>query len=284
VAHVERFVEVRARDGLSLSGVEMRPVGPGSACVVWLHGFGVSFDLPQCIEVGRHLGARGVAFVAGNVRGHAGAVTGWRYGAERTDLVRIGSWWEIFEESAMDVAAWMTHAATLGYERLILVGHSFGAHRAIYYLSEPHPVPADGLVLASPSLGLRTLSAEFATLAEQLVTEGRGAELLPDGSWPRGFGTKTVSAQTYASWWRVAPSLFGEDGSRLAGVTSPILISYGTQGDVGGADELAFFAGLAAPDVVPDQVLLDGVTHGYAGGEAILGGAIADWIERTFPN
>jgi serine aminopeptidase S33 family len=280
----EHLIAVRAKDGLSLSGFEVKPAGGrATACVVWAHGFGVTYDLPQCIRFGRELARRNIAFVAGNLRGHAGAVTGWRNGGGHVDYVRIGSWWEVFEESALDIAAWVDHGLLVGAPTLILGGHSFGALRAVFYLSESGDRRVDGLVLASLSFGLRKLDESTAGVAVRMVGEGRGEELLPEGSWPTGFGTRTVSAQTYASWWRVAPGFFGQAAHRFADITCPILMWYGSQRDVGGNRELDYVSKLARGGARVDRRILNGVTHAYDGGEATMAEALAGWSATLRP-
>jgi pimeloyl-ACP methyl ester carboxylesterase len=276
---VERLLSVEAADGLSLSGFVVLPEAGARACVAWMHGFGVRSDQPQCVTLGRELADRGVAFVAGDLRGHDGAATGARRRADGSyALVRTGSWWEVFEESSWDVGAWLARAAALDAGQVVLAGHSFGALRAVFHVSERAPAIA-GLALASTSFGLRHLDPEIAGRAQALAEAGRGEELLPEGSWPRGYGTRTVSAQTYASWWRVAPGFFEGPRTRFADIRCPLLITYGTAGDAGGQPEIDLLAGLATSAPRIDTRLLDGVTHGYAGGEAALALALVDWID-----
>lgn len=277
----ERLVAVRASDGLSLSGVEMVPDQGALTFVVWMHGFGVSYDLPQTVRLGRLLASEGVGFLAGNLRGHAGGVTGWRSGDGPTALVRIGSWWEVFEESALDVGAWVGEACAQGARQIVLAGHSFGALRSVYYLSQCPESPVDGVVLASPSLGLRHLDAAVAERAARLVGAGRGEDLLPPGSWARGFGTDTVSAQTYASWWRVAPGLLTDSPTRFAGIRCPLLVYFGDRGDVGGADDLEWIAAQAtgAPEVA--TCVLSGLSHAYLGGEPLVAQTITGWLRSN---
>jgi pimeloyl-ACP methyl ester carboxylesterase len=276
---VERLLSVEAEDGLSLSGFAVLPKEGARACVSWMHGFGVRCDQPQCVGLGRELADRGIAFVAGDLRGHDGGATGARRGPDGSyALVRTGSWWEVFEESSWDVGAWLAAATSLDAGPVVLVGHSFGALRAVLHVSERAPAIA-GLVLASTSFGLRRLDAAIAAQARELVEAGRGEELLPEGSWPRGYGTRTVSAQTYASWWRVAPGFFEGPRTRFADIRCPLLITYGTGGDAGGQAELDLLSGLATSAPRIDTRLLQGVTHGYSGGEAALAQALADWID-----
>jgi len=277
----ERLLNVEAGDGLCLNGFCIRGETSERAAIVWLHGFGVGYDLPECVVLGRELAALGFCFVSGNLRGHDGGAVGWRRVNGRHQVVQAGSWWEVFEESAMDVAAWVGHAGSLGLKTVVLAGHSFGAVHAAYYMSENGKHGVNGLALISPSFGLRHLDQEVATLAEAMLKDNRGAELLPRGSWPRGFGTDTVSAQTYASWSRVAPMLFGPGRTRFADIRCPVLITYGATGDVGNRAEIDYLAGLATSVPSLEWKILPDVHHRYAGGEAALAATIANWIDTA---
>jgi alpha-beta hydrolase superfamily lysophospholipase len=273
----EQMVTVEAADGLALTGFEV--AGPRrDAGIVWIHGFGVGYDLPECLELGRQLAHRGIGFVAGNVRGHDGGAAGFRRRGGGYDVIPIGSWWEIFEDSAKDVAAWVDHARRAGFPRLVVAGHSFGGLKAVYYVSSVQPRDLAGLALVSPSFGLLYLDAKIAAQAASLVADGRGTELLPPGSWPRGFGTDTVSAQTYASWSRVAPTLFGEGPTRFADIRCPLLVVYGAAGDVGGQAEIDRFRALATSTPRFDSAVVPGLRHRYAGAENVLAGTVEAWI------
>jgi len=274
------MLTVEASDGLALSGFEISGRNR-DAGIVWIHGFGVGYDIPECIELGRELARRGIGFVAGNVRGHDGGAAGFRRRDGGYDVIPVGSWWEVFEESAMDVGAWIEYARRAGFGRLVLAGHSFGALKAVYYVSTARPADLAGLALVSPSFGLLFLDAAVAQHANSLVADGRGQDLLPAGSWSRGFGTDTVSAQTYASWWRVAPTFFGEGATRFAEITCPLLVVYGATGDLGGQDEIDRFRRLATSTPRFESAVVRGLRHRYAGAEKVLADTVEGWVGAT---
>ena len=275
------MVSVEASDGLTLNGFTVTPEGEPRAAVVWLHGFGVGYDLPECVRLGQEVAGRGLTFVAGNLRGHDGGAVGFRRTANGQDTFRVGSWWEIFEETERDVSAWVRFARSLGSTTVVLAGHSFGGLKAVFYISSTRAADVAGLALVSPSLGLTHLDAAVADTATALVADGHGETLLPAGSWARGFGTDTVSAQTYASWWRVAPGFFGEGRTRFADIACPLLVVYGATGDLGGRKELDYFARLATSTPSFDSVIVPGLRHRYAGAEGQLADVLDDWILRV---
>jgi dienelactone hydrolase len=275
----ERCVQVEAADGVLLPGTLITPArNQADVCVVWLPGFGLGPDYGPYLDIGRQLAAGGVAFAAAAVRGYHGAVTAWRRDGARLRIARAGSWYEVFTDTVLDVTAWLDAARAAGYRRVVLAGHSFGAIKALYYLARGHG-PVDGLVLASPSLGLRTLKPDIQELARDLVASGAGQQLLPPGSWP-GFGTDTVSAQTYHSWAEVAGLIYDPEADWPAGLRCPVLAFYGLGQDVGAGPELAFFTGRMSAAKV-STVLIEGLGHNYAGGEEAVAATVRAWLHRS---
>lgn len=63
---------------------------------------------------------------------------------------RIGATYEVFEECIFDIEAWMKEVGRLGYKKIIILGHSLGCNKTIYYFSQRKPKDVVGVVLASP--------------------------------------------------------------------------------------------------------------------------------------
>ncbi|HEX4442086.1 MAG TPA: alpha/beta fold hydrolase [Galbitalea sp.] len=273
----EFFVEVETEDHLVLPGALIAPEDENRDTVVlWLHGFGSSYDYSPCLRIGRVLAYSGISFMSISARGYHGAVTAWQRREDGWGTKKVGSWFEVFQESALDITAWIELARSLGYRRVVLAGHSFGGVKVASWLAGSQ-VPIDGLILASPSWGIETLEAETTTLATAMVARGDGAVLLPDGSWPRGFGTRTVSAQTYASWAAAADLVFGRPADWQSRVVVPVLAFYGDSHDVGGTPELERMTGLMASAGDVNTTILPGVTHNYETGAETIADAITEW-------
>jgi pimeloyl-ACP methyl ester carboxylesterase len=152
-----------------------------------------------------------------------------------------GSWWERFDESPRDVAAWINFVVASGVTQVVLIGHSFGALKAVYSLAERPDPRVSGLVIASPPVTrLRAIEPQVLAVAEKMSAEGRAHELLPWGSHVSILGALAVSAQTYLSWAGGKRDVFGVDSSDppIAHITCPVLAFYSTSNDIGGADDL----------------------------------------------
>lgn len=178
------------------------------------------------------------------------------------------------------MAAWIDFAAHLGLQQdVALIGHSFGGPKVLYYQAQRQDPRVMGLILASATTEFAPLDAEIMAQAEQMVTDGRGEDLLPWGSTD-AWVARTLSAQTYLSWHRM-PDLYGTHTPQptIAQIRCPVLVCYGTNE---GFDPTADFQLIqrnakAVPSI--DTKLFEGANHGYDNHERDVAQAIAHWID-----
>ena len=115
-------------------------------CVICIHGMCANFADNYFASIwGKHLSENGIGFIYEYNRGHD----------IENDLVkkdgtflRCGTMYEIFEDSIMDIDLAITVAKEKGYKRIILLGHSYGCNKVIYYYYKKRPELL-GIILAS---------------------------------------------------------------------------------------------------------------------------------------
>ena len=94
----------------------------------------------------------------------------------------IGSWNERFSYTDEGIDAYLTFAKREGYEHIILVGHSIGANKVIYYLSRHHDPRVKHFFLLSPA-NLTYMMSEVTDREKQMIKEqiesGDGDKMLP---------------------------------------------------------------------------------------------------------
>ena len=278
----EELVYTESGDGIELQGVAIRPAGvpPREVAAVWVHGAGARFYPRPHVEIGRAVAARGSPVVLGNNRGHHLGTNLYRGGMPTLGGEQLlgGTLWERFEESPHDVAGWVDFAMTLGVRGVVLVGHSRGARKVVYYQAQRQDPRVLGVVLAS--LGrvdpVSDRDPELLARAERLVAEGRGQDLLPRTRPEPG-----LSAQTYLSNARPEHDPYGADtpDPGIARVRCPLLLFYGTREP--GAAHLEALRRLASGASRVDARVIDGAVHSYHGSEAAVAGVIADWLEAV---
>ena len=279
--YVEELVFTQSEDGFELDGAVFRPSGGGAKplAVVWVHGLTGHFNERYIVTIGRDLAGRGFSVVTGNNRGHH---IGVGLGSKDGQFVLGGGWWELCEESSRDIAAWIEFAVRLGAGGVALVGHSLGGLKVLAYQAERQDPRVRGLVAASPAVHLRHnmlgASAEVRALAERMVAEGRGQDLLPWGQLPDGLN---ASARTFLAWLRPDLDVAGLDTPDpvVARIRCPLLAIAGSEREALTATDLETIRhrATAAPRV--DTRVFQGADHGYHGHELEVAAFLAEWID-----
>ena len=285
VSYSEELVWIESEDELELAGAVIRPVGraPRSVAAIWVHGATSRFYGPAHVQIGRELAKAGYVFVTGNNRGHLLGANLLRRGGPQLGGEQLlgGTLWERFEESPRDIGAWVTFTMGLGVQDVVLIGHSYGGVKIVYYQAQRQDPRVVGLVLASPGPIdlLRLREPDLMEDAQRLVAEGRGSELLP----PQSDGQPRSSAQTYLDRTTAVIDVFGAETSNpaIAQVSGPVLAFYGTREDQATA--------AAALERIRRQVaggrvetrLIEGAVHSYLRTESAVASAIAEWMDTA---
>lgn len=132
-------------DGLKLPMVHFESIKK-DICVIFIHGMcGTIVDNYFASVWGDILSENGIGFIYEHNRGHS----------IENDIVmkdgsfkRCGTMYELFEDSLYDIDLAVETAKTKGYKRIILLGHSLGCNKVIYYYYKKHPAIL-GIILAS---------------------------------------------------------------------------------------------------------------------------------------
>lgn len=139
-------------------------------CVIFIHGMCQTIiDNYFATVCGNVLSENNISFLYEHNRGHS----------IENDIVmkdgsykRCGCMYEIFEDSIYDIDLAIDKAQELGYKRFILMGHSYGCNKLIYYYYKKHPNIL-GLILASAPdmVGLQLLRQKD---YKELLQEAKG--------------------------------------------------------------------------------------------------------------
>jgi len=281
----EELVWIESEDEFELAGAVIRPVGraPLPVAAIWVHGATSRFYGPAHVQIGRELAKVGYLFVTGSNRGHHLGANLLRRGGPQLggDQVLGGTLWERFEDSPRDIGAWVTFTMTLGVQGVLLIGHSYGGVKVVYYQAQRQDPRVLALVLASPGPVnlLRFREPDLLEEAQRLVAQGRGSELLPSQS----DGQPRPSAQTHLDRTTAAIDVFGAETSNpaIAQVSCPVLAFYGTRED----QALA----AAALERIRRQVaggrvetrMIEGAVHSYLRTESVVASVIAKWMDTA---
>lgn len=281
--YAEELVYTHTEDGVLLAGALTTPthLPAKDIAVIYIHGRPISAFIPMVSGHAREIAGHGYAFLAGNTRGHD--IGTWLFRKD-AQLMLGGAWWEKLEECPRDVTAWVTFAVDLGFRGIVLLGHSFGVIKVIYSQAQEEDPRVVGLIaMSGPVRSARSIKPERVALAERMVSDGRGLDLLP---WfeEQGYGSPygTMSAQSYLSRARANLDVFGIDtpNAAISKVRCPLFVCYGTrEEDVGTAADLEMIRRNATSAARIHTQMFEGAEHGFVGHEREVAAAIAGWID-----
>lgn len=281
--HVE-LVRTQTADGLRLDGA-LRTVDDGRVrkqpAVIVLHGVGGNFysqgTLEPTIDA---LHAAGYPTLAVNTRGRD-SVFGAQLGTVRK---RLGAAYEIVDECRLDIAAWIKFLSAREHERVILLGHSLGAIKAVYAQGHDHHLQVVAVVAVSPPRLSYTafmnapesvVFFESMSIARELAKEGAGDELFT-AKFPFPL---LITADSYIDKYGPAERYNVLEAAPL--LNCPALFVYGTkeltQGGIafaGMPEALGKLTALSSRDIA----IVDGADHFYAGVQDELASRVGEWL------
>lgn len=286
--HVE-LVRTVTRDGLRLDGALSAPseskavIGKASAAsaAILVHGVASNFYTSSTFEpLIPKLQAMGLAVLSVNTRGHD-SVFSASLGTVRR---RFGAAYEIVDDCRKDIGAWIEFLKGRGHERIVLIGHSLGAVKVVYFQAhEKGPDIAAVIAVSAPRLSYTAFmnSPESAPFwdsihtAEELVKTGKSEELFTS-KYPVPM---LVTAAAYVD--KYGPAERYNILKFAANLPCPALFTYGSKElDNGGIP----FAGM--PDALTslpnaqrrDVTVIMGADHVYSGVAQQLADQIAAWV------
>ena len=287
--HVE-LVRTLTPDGMRLDGallagdeISRRPVD----AALCLHGVGANFYTSSALEaISPAMRQLGIAVLLANTRGHDSLYTASVAMGRR----RQGAAVEIVDECRLDVAGWCKFLGERGLEKILLMGHSLGAIKAVYSQAHEPIGSVVGLIAASPprlscqafknSLESASFFDSLAT-AEQLVKSGREDELFV-AKFPFPL---LISATSYIDKYGPAERYNILDFA--ANVAVPALFTYGSKelesGGIAFASLPEALAKLPEKRGAIEVQVIAGADHNYTGCGESLAAAMSKWIQGYFP-
>lgn len=199
------IVKVATKDGYILHGLLQESKIKSKNIIIHIHGSAGNFYQSNfytyLFKMAEELG---YAFLTTNNRG-----TGV-YDVELGTKYR-GAAIEIFEDCLLDIDAWIEYAINLGYENIILEGHSFGTNKIqYYYFNGKYKLKIKALILLGFTdsyggqleyLKSNNLSNEHLLKeARKLISDKKPLQLLP---YPLiNWGELPQTAQSYLSFMK----------------------------------------------------------------------------------
>lgn len=137
------LTKTKTRDGITLDGIYVKPKRKSKTALIWIHGLTSYFSSSQTLikELSGRCQNAGIGYFKFNTRGHDIVVRG--QGKHKL----LGTLFEKFEDSVLDIKAMVGFAKKLGYKRIVLAGHSTGANKVVYYIYKTKDRNVKGVIL-----------------------------------------------------------------------------------------------------------------------------------------
>lgn len=289
------FAYVRTKDDLRLMGVHYESQNKDIA-VLAIHGMsGNVIEDYFCNVVGKMLAENGIGFIYSHNRGynHINDIATSELqekGGYKT--VRIGVNYEIFEDCLLDIDAWVEETRKLGYKKIILLGHSLGCNKVIYYFSQRKPKDVLGVILASPPDMVGQLKPDYQPDRDELYKEAK--ENMKNGE-PRKLLSKMLwdwyylSSQTFLSLFTEGSNADNlpvmqnpEKWPQLASINVPILAFMGEYDDIAIrrlSEDLELIKSKATGTKEFTQTMISKASHVYDGQEKAVAEVILNWVK-----
>ena len=282
------LTRIKTRDGVMLDGIYAQPLRQSKTVLIWLHGLSSKFYSGHTLigELSKRCARSGVGYFKFNTRGHD-IIT--REPAMESGLG--GTAFEKFEDCVLDIRAIIRLAKKLGYQNIILAGHSTGANKALYYLYKTQDRGIQGLLLLSPASDIDFDMKKFGkneamrrlTLAKELKTKKPFALL------PQGFGVWTAQRLVSLLSKGTPEDVFPYYNPRarwkeLKSASIPIAVVFGSRDEhltLPAKKLIEVFRVKAGSTKSFSGITIKGADHGFVKKEKELARTIIRWIKRA---
>ena len=284
-----KLISIPTPDGLVLNGFVFGPNRPRRV-YIFIHGLGGSLfsrsDLTTILPNKRS------AVLVFNNRGY-GMVNYVATAIKKKKNKRLYGWvHEVFKECVYDLDGAISYAKSLGAKEIILVGHSTGCQKSVYYLAQRPRSAVKGAVLLAPMSDYSDIKVSkidrkkyrrALTLSRALVKAGKKHELLPFGVWE-----KMIDAQRFLSLFTPdsTEEIFGYASGRkptiLNKARKPLLVVLAEEDEFRDrpTNEIAGWFSATLKKQRAEIKIISGAKHFFSPQAPLVRDLIAEWAEK----
>lgn len=179
----QKLVRLNSTDNIEMVGILYEPEQKSNKIVVHIHGLCGNFYENRFLDIlAKTYTDKGTSFLTFNNRG-TNFISELLKGNE---FEVIGGCYEKFTDSLLDIEGAINYVKEIGYNEIILEGHSYGCNKVSYYYSKMKDETINKIILLAPcdipQECVKFLSKEEYKIAKEestrLVSEGKANELI----------------------------------------------------------------------------------------------------------
>jgi len=279
-------------DGIELDSILFEPLMRTKKIIIHVHGKEGNFVQNHFVSIlGNRYAENGYAFLTFNNRGHD-------YIADLIKKTSTGFIWEqggsvydILEDSQYDIQGVIDYVTDLGFEEIILQGHSLGPHKICYYIvNNPKHKVSKIILLTTADVRYQFDSMvpeweKYSLTAKRLVDEGKGRELMPVKLW----SNCPISAASFWNYTNPNNNSFVFNGTHPENdyknfnkVTLPILVVNPDNDVATGIKQEKAIQLLKERTASKNfqAFIIKNCTHGFLSKEEELADVILNWLKK----
>lgn len=144
-------IRVETSDGINLIGVLYKTQIKSNNWILFFGGTDGNFITNEFIhKLGEESSHANYNFICAHNRGSFQLLSS-QFIKEKKKSTQIGSAFEKFDDCIFDIEAWINYAISQKASKIILIGHSLGCNKILYYLSLNNSLSLiDNVILLSP--------------------------------------------------------------------------------------------------------------------------------------
>ena len=256
-------------------------------CVIFIHGMCQTIITNYfTVVLGNVLQNNKIGFIYAHNRGNS---------IENDTLLKDGTYtrcgcmYEIFEDCILDIDLAIEKAKDLGYKRIILMGHSYGCNKIIYYYYKNHPNIVGIIFASAPDMvGLQLLRQKD---YEELIKEAKDNI---DNNNPNKLLSNLIedymymSSKTYYNWYNKNSNLdnlpvmnYSNNWYQFEAIDVPILTFSGSL-ETYNYLHLDLLKEKAKNCNNFEYEYIENANHFYQNKEDRLSNIVLNWIDNSF--
>ncbi len=256
-------------------------------CVIFIHGMCQTIITNYfTVVLGNVLQNNKIGFIYAHNRGNS---------IENDTLLKDGTYtrcgcmYEIFEDCILDIDLAIEKAKDLGYKRIILMGHSYGCNKIIYYYYKNHPNIIGIIFASAPDMvGLQLLRQKD---YEELIKEAKDNI---DNNNPNKLLSNLIedymymSSKTYYNWYSKNSNLdnlpvmnYSNNWYQFEAIDVPILTFSGSL-ETDNYLHLDLLKEKAKNCNNFEYEYIENANHFYQNKEDRLSNIVLNWIDNSF--
>lgn len=283
--------KINTKDGIVLRGLINEPENSTKKIVAHVHGTASNFYEGFFLQpIALTLAEKDVAFSPFNNTGNGLVTTLVKETQNKPESIAGGTYIERFENCVTDIKAHVDFLESQGYEEIHLSGHSLGASKIAYYLTQTKDPRIKSVLLLSPPdiLGLvKIANFDFDTwinLATKMSKENEGDKIMPE--WINGM--YPITANTFVNFFADESNAtifnFLNSNDRfdvLSKISVPVFVAMGTMDDfltISIDETMNIIKRHTKSSPKCETYIIDGASHSYHDHGKELAEKVTNWI------